>query len=136
MVKYLNKNHSLKINLFYFSPGQYSKYFAIDANGLVTIQDGTFLDRENIDSLTLRVIATDSAPFQQSRQSSVPLHITVLDINDHGPDFSQKIYSVSVVENIPLNPPAPIVQVMAHDDDAGVNALVQYTILDGNERGI
>ena len=66
---------------------------------------------------------------------NIQLHIKVLDINDHGPDFSQGIYSVSVVENIPLNPPAPIVQVTAHDEDIGINAAIQYTVLSGNEGG-
>lgn len=63
------------------------------------------------------------------------LHITILDTNDHAPVFSQGSYSASVVENLPLDPPAPIVQVTAHDKDEGINALVRYNITEGNEQG-
>lgn len=63
------------------------------------------------------------------------LHITITDMNDHGPIFSQRSYSASVVENLPLDPPAPIVQVTAHDNDYGINALVRYFITEGNDLG-
>ena len=50
--------------------------------------------------------------------------------------FSQDSYSASVVENLPLDPPAPIVQVTAHDKDEALNALIWYTITDGNYQGL
>ena len=56
-------------------------------------------------------------------------------MNDHGPAFSQKSYSASVVENLPVEPAAPIVQVTAHDNDEGINALIRYVITEGNEEG-
>lgn len=59
----------------------------------------------------------------------------ILDINDHAPIFSQRQYSASVVENLPLLPPAPILQLTAHDADTGDNAVIAYTITAGDEQG-
>ncbi|XP_027213278.2 cadherin-87A [Penaeus vannamei] len=119
----------------YSLAGDHHEHFAIDASGLVTVRNGALLDRESLAAVVLRVVATDSAPENHRRQSSVPLHISITDVNDHAPAFSQESYSASVVENLPLNPPAPIVQVTAHDNDQGINALIRYTITQGNEEG-
>ncbi|XP_050727023.1 cadherin-87A-like [Eriocheir sinensis] len=119
----------------YSLAGDHHEYFAIDANGQVTVQNGALLDREALASVVLRVVATDKAPENNRHQSSIPLHITIVDTNDHAPVFSQVSYSASVVENLPLDPPAPIMQVTAHDKDEGLNALVRYDITEGNEQG-
>lgn len=58
-----------------------------------------------------------------------------MDINDHAPVFSLRDYTAAVVENLPLFPPAPILQLTAHDADSGANAVVAYTITSGNEHG-
>ncbi|XP_071526000.1 cadherin-87A [Panulirus ornatus] len=121
--------------LTYSLAGDHQEHFAIDSNGLVTVRNGALLDRESLSSVVLRVVATDDAPENHRHQSSVPLHITITDMNDHGPVFSQRSYSASVVENLPLDPPAPIVQVTAHDSDYGINALVKYFITEGNDLG-
>ncbi|KAK8407296.1 hypothetical protein O3P69_002092 [Scylla paramamosain] len=119
----------------YSLAGDHHEHFAIDDNGLVTVQNGALLDRETLAAVVLRVVATDEAPENHRHQSSVPLHIAITDTNDHPPVFSQDYYSASVVENLPLDPPAPIVQVTAHDKDEGLNALVWYTITEGNDQG-
>jgi len=49
--------------------------------------------------------------------------------------FSLKRYQASVMENLRLDPPAPIVQVRAEDMDEGRNGGVRYSILSGNEGG-
>lgn len=119
----------------YSLAGDHHEHFAIDRSGLVTVRNGALLDRETLAGVVLRVVATDTAPENQRRQSSVPLHIVITDMNDHGPAFSQKSYSASVVENLPIEPAAPIVQVTAHDDDEGLNSLIRYVITEGNEEG-
>ncbi|KAG7153827.1 Cadherin-87A-like [Homarus americanus] len=118
----------------YSLAGNHHEDFAINRIGVVTVRNGALLDRESLSSVVLRVVATDEAPENHRRQSSVPLHITITDVNDHGPTFSQGSYSASVVENLPLDPPAPIVQVTAHDDDEGINALIRYSITNGNDQ--
>ncbi|XP_076043934.1 cadherin 87A isoform X2 [Oratosquilla oratoria] len=119
----------------YSLAGEYAEEFDVDAEGRISVREGSFLDRELLASFTLRVVATDTAPDNQRRQTSVPLHVKVLDENDHGPVFSEKEYRASIVENIPLDPPSPIVQVIAHDKDEGINAALLYTITGGNDEG-
>lgn len=67
--------------------------------------------------------------------SAFQLLVKVLDMNDHAPVFSLRQYAASVVENLPLTPPAPILQLTAHDADTGLNAAIAYTIVSGNQLG-
>ncbi|KAK4292814.1 hypothetical protein Pmani_034453 [Petrolisthes manimaculis] len=119
----------------YSLAGNHHELFTIDEGGVIKLRDDTSLDRESLASVDLRVVATDNAPDTHQQQSSAPLHIEVTDVNDHGPVFLEGSYSARVVENLPLSPPAPIVRVSATDGDAGDNALLLYTIIDGNDRG-
>lgn len=56
-------------------------------------------------------------------------------MNDNPPIFEQHNYHASIVENLQLNPPAPILQVQAKDPDQDINGAVHYSILSGNEGG-
>lgn len=99
--------------------GDHHEYFAIDADGLVTVQNGALLDRETLATVVLRVVATDKAPENNRHQSSVPVgcpislclsllplvfNITCLDIcylelpqgNHHGKG------SVSIIQSFPV----------------------------------
>ncbi|CAL4115826.1 unnamed protein product, partial [Meganyctiphanes norvegica] len=118
----------------YSLAGHHSNSFIIDASGSIVVKDNTILNREQLDEVVLRVVATDQAPENQRRQSSAPVHIKITDVNDNSPKFSQVQYSASIVENLPLSPPAPIVQVTAYDKDIGINANITYIILEGNEQ--
>lgn len=57
------------------------------------------MDREVRDTYELTVEATDSAP-ADPRRSTITLTITVTDIDDNSPVFSNTSYSVSVPENM------------------------------------
>ena len=68
--------------------------------------------------------------------SSIPqVHIKILDINDHPPIFSQKVYKSTIAENLQLNPPAAILQVLADDKDEGINGKIEYRIVEQSEPG-
>lgn len=71
----------------------------------------TVLDREITPEITIRVMASDGAPVNTRRTASVPVHVKLIDVNDNRPIFSQHAYRASVAENLPVNPPAPILQV-------------------------
>lgn len=60
-------------NMSSLSIGDHHEHFAIDASGLVTVRNGALLDRESLAAVVLRVVATDSAPENHRRQSSVPV---------------------------------------------------------------
>lgn len=56
-------------------------------------------------------------------------------MNDNAPVFDQHNYHASIVENLRLNPPAPILQVQAKDPDQDINGAIHYSILSGNDGG-
>ncbi|KAJ8246897.1 hypothetical protein GJAV_G00256570 [Gymnothorax javanicus] len=88
------------------------------------VTDGP-LDREKVPQYTLQITATDSGSPPRSSQKS--LTITLTDVNDNAPIFSQPSYSVDIAEN--NDPGSPILTVTASDPDAGSNAHLSYSIL-------
>lgn len=61
-----------------------------------------------------------------SQPVTTTLTINVIDVNNHSPDFVEDSYTFSVPEN---TPPASLGRVEATDMDAGVNAIITYSIL-------
>ncbi|XP_076686160.1 cadherin 87A isoform X2 [Andrena cerasifolii] len=101
--------------------------------GEITVGGATVLDREITPEITITVMASDGAHINSRRSTTVPVLIKLIDVNDNRPIFSQHSYRASVAENLPVNPPAPILQVRAVDPDEGINGEVWYTIIRGNE---
>lgn len=121
----------------YSLTGEHSENFDISSkSGEITVKNPDFLDREIIKSTTIQVVASDGAPSNIRRSLSVPVYININDVNDNAPKFNQSVYNVSVTENARLNPPIPILQVYATDDDVGANGQVTYRIISGNNDGI
>lgn len=88
------------------------------------------LDRERAPAgynLTLRAVDGGSPP----RNSTASLHVTVADWNDHAPVFDREHYEVSVVETAPVS--TPLIRLRVTDQDQGRNALVQLSIVGGNQ---
>ena len=84
------------------------------------------LDRESIGSYTLDVYAVDSGVFF-SRRGTAVVQITILDINDNKPVFSQAVYSfLPLEENSRIN--TFVGQVFATDKDAGTNREIRFTL--------
>ncbi|XP_040297519.1 protocadherin gamma-B1-like isoform X16 [Bufo bufo] len=82
------------------------------------------LDRETQDKHDLMLTAYDGGyPVQTG---TALINIIINDINDNSPVFTQDVYKMSVRENIPVN--STILQVIASDDDEGVNAKITYSI--------
>ena len=86
------------------------------------------LDREITNSYDFIVQVKDKG--QPSLSATARVDITVRDINDNNPIFSQKTFYVTVPENEPLN--KRIIQVTATDADSGENAVLTYTVISGN----
>ncbi|XP_055493537.1 protocadherin Fat 4, partial [Leucoraja erinacea] len=83
------------------------------------------LDREQLALYTLIVEAKDKG--DSPKTSTATIFISVLDINDNAPRFSQ-IFLAQVVENAPVG--FTIARISTTDDDIGVNARSTYGILD------
>ncbi|XP_053541574.1 protocadherin gamma-A11 isoform X10 [Ictalurus punctatus] len=83
----------------------------------------TYLDREQQEEHKLILTAFDGGSPQKS--GTVKITVTVLDVNDNSPVFSQPIYRVSLSENIPKD--SLVVTVSATDKDKGSNSEVIYS---------
>ena len=80
------------------------------------------LDREVKNSYMIRVIAKDGG--SPPKQSVLNVNITVTDVNDNLPIFSQKVYNVTI-KNEPSDT-IPVVILSASDFDIGKNGKVSY----------
>ncbi|KAJ7987761.1 hypothetical protein DPEC_G00329850 [Dallia pectoralis] len=90
--------------------------FRITSNG--TIYTAVPLDRELRDQYELTVEAVDGA-VEDPRRTTLHLSVTVLDVDDNSPVFSQPSYAVNLPENSPEN--TVILQFTARDADLNSN---------------
>lgn len=90
------------------------------------------LDFEAIPVYNLTVAASDRGLPQRS--ATVPVLITVQDVNDNPPVFARAEYRTAVSENVP--PGTELLRVMAHDADSGPHGHVHYTISSGDQHGL
>ncbi|XP_063088330.1 protocadherin gamma-B1 isoform X16 [Cavia porcellus] len=83
------------------------------------------LDREHqrLHHLILTAIDGGNPPLSGTTQ----IWIKVTDANDNAPVFSQDIYRVTLQENMP--PGTSVLQVVATDQDEGINAEITYAFL-------
>uniref|UniRef100_A0A671KNQ3 Protocadherin-15 n=1 Tax=Sinocyclocheilus anshuiensis TaxID=1608454 RepID=A0A671KNQ3_9TELE len=117
------KDPQLKITL-----NDYTSIFSITSTGITRYL--TLLkpvDREIQTNYTLTLVASDGV--QQSRPLTVD--ILVIDANDNTPTFGQVSYSVEIFTN--MLPGETVLQLTAQDADAGLNGLITYAILAGDQ---
>ncbi|XP_066259350.1 cadherin-87A isoform X1 [Euwallacea similis] len=117
--------------------GEHNENFDIDSkSGEITVANSNFLDHEKITECVLQVVARDKAPANIRRSMSVPVYITINDLNDNPPKFSSQSYEADVMEDVRLNPPVPLIQLNATDMDSGINGNVHYDIISGNDNDV
>ncbi|XP_068122568.1 protocadherin-16 [Hyperolius riggenbachi] len=95
--------------------------------GSIILTDALDFETTNFYNLTL--VASDRGIPQRSH--SVPVLITVLDINDNPPVFPRPDYSVLLSEAAPVG--SEVLRVLAQDSDSGENGMVHYRITSGDE---
>uniref|UniRef100_T1KWG2 Cadherin domain-containing protein n=1 Tax=Tetranychus urticae TaxID=32264 RepID=T1KWG2_TETUR len=88
------------------------------------LQVNGVLDRESTSRYSLIVEALDGGLPPLSSQLLV--NISILDVNDNEPIFSQSRYVATVLENATLG--TPILQVVATDSDEGSNGKIEYSL--------
>ncbi|XP_075066030.1 protocadherin gamma-B5-like isoform X8 [Mixophyes fleayi] len=81
------------------------------------------LDRETQSYYELILTASDGG--NPTLTGTVQVKISVSDVNDNFPIFTQEVYKVTLNENIPLN--TLVVSVKANDNDEGSNAEITYS---------
>lgn len=87
------------------------------------------LNRELIQNYTLQVTATDQGV--NSRSTTQKLVILVEDINDNPPVFVPSVYSKTVPEDAQIG--TTLLRVTATDSDAGLNGVVRFFIINGDD---
>ncbi|XP_059188070.1 protocadherin Fat 4-like [Centropristis striata] len=111
--------------LYYFNTS--GGMFSMDnRSGEIYLEDA--LDREEVDTLTITVTASDKGSPRMETIMNITLHVQ--DVNDHDPVFSQSTYSFTIREDIPRG--TSLFQVQALDRDIGTNGQVRYIL---NETG-
>ena len=94
----------------------------VDKTSDLSIVLEEMLDRERKDSYELQVIAKDGG--DPPKQSILNVYISVIDVNDNAPVFSQNVYNITVKNEVNKNQPIAILS--ATDLDAGVNGKILY----------
>ncbi|ESO86530.1 hypothetical protein LOTGIDRAFT_167053 [Lottia gigantea] len=98
--------------------------FSIDNNGLITTNTAPKeLDREDVAVYNFKITAHDLGP--NANTTTATITITLTDINDHKPEFLEKIYSVTMSE---AQEQGEIALVRAKDKDIGENARLTYSL--------
>lgn len=98
-----------------------------DSNTEPRIISQKLLDRETVSSYQFLLFAEDSSDTVPHTGSTL-IRITLLDVNDSPPQFTEPTYDISVYENEAVN--TSIFQVIANDKDADSNAQVYYYFSD------
>ncbi|XP_021115236.1 cadherin-23 isoform X3 [Heterocephalus glaber] len=105
--------------------GTHSGLFDINnSTGVVTVRSGVIIDREAFSPpmVKLLLLAEDIGQLNGTAQ----LLVTILDDNDNWPTFSPAALTVHLLENCP--PGFSVLQVMATDEDSGLNGELVYRI--------
>lgn len=69
-----------------------------------------------------------------SSETMAKVEITVTDVNDCAPIFTQKEYNVTLL--LPTYENVAVIQVNATDQDSSENSTLRYDIIEGNKDGV
>lgn len=103
-------------------PFSLSELQSVDGTSDLSITLDDTLDRELKDSYIIQVIAKDGG--SPPKQSVLDVHISVTDVNDNSPVFSQSVYNISIMYEHDRGTPIAILS--ARDTDTGKNGNVTY----------
>ena len=108
--------------------GNEENFFSIDSErGTVTVNSEIDYELISNNVIVLRIQANDDDPNTlSSSNSSLMLTITVEDINDNAPNFTESIYITDLEFPIPQD--TPLLTVSCMDADSGSNGAVTYSI--------
>ncbi|XP_028815625.1 protocadherin alpha-8-like isoform X3 [Denticeps clupeoides] len=117
------KNGHVGLKLLDAAPFRIQKAYK---NYYTLLVDGP-LDRERVGRVTVTLIATDEGSPPLSSTSVVAVRVS--DVNDNAPRFPEPVVDAYVKENSP--PGVVICKLVAFDPDAGENAQLSYSLVEG-----
>lgn len=133
-IQFLNDQLNCSFYNFYnfatalFAAGDPSGDFRLDRQSGV-LSTSRPLDREKRGGYTLTVVAQDQGSPPLS--SSATVEVTVMDINDHSPQFQSSSYTADISEDVPIG--SLVLEVKAVDLDQGPNSQVLYFLSSGSQ---
>ncbi|XP_047209239.1 protocadherin gamma-C5-like isoform X12 [Girardinichthys multiradiatus] len=122
------ENGKVTLNLTKFPPFNLKPSFS---NNYALVTSGT-LDRESVSEYNIEITATDAGSPPLSSKKTI--HISITDVNDNSPVFTQSSYNVYLKEN--GLPGFILYSVSASDLDSGENAKISYSILDSKVQDV
>ncbi|KAM8961424.1 cadherin-24 [Pelodytes ibericus] len=105
-------------------------YFSVDPQTGVIRTAIPNMDRETQDEFLVVIQAKDMGGHVGGLSGSTTVTVTLTDVNDNPPKFPQSLYQFTVLED--TTPGSLIGRLRAHDPDIGENAVMSYSILDGD----
>ncbi|XP_006519038.1 cadherin-24 isoform X3 [Mus musculus] len=104
-------------------------FFSVDPQTGVVRTAIPNMDRETQEEFLVVIQAKDMGGHMGGLSGSTTVTVTLSDVNDNPPKFPQSLYQFSVVET--AGPGTLVGRLKAQDPDLGDNALVAYSILNG-----
>ncbi|XP_061093968.1 cadherin-18-like isoform X2 [Conger conger] len=101
-------------------------YFSVDPKTGVIRTALANMDREAREHYAVVIQAKDMAGQVGGLSGSTTVNITLMDVNDNPPKFSQKNYQLYVPESAQVG--KPVGKIKANDEDLGLNAEIKYSI--------
>lgn len=118
-VKFKDNVAEQTFSIFYISDG-------------IAVKNKKLLDREQKSFYSFVLVAVDRGSPSLTGEASV--NITVLDVNDNTPKFTQSSLSLVTQENTPVG--TTLSSLSATDPDLGVNGAVQFSVIGGTTNGL
>ncbi|MGH0124669.1 UNVERIFIED_CONTAM: hypothetical protein FKN15_072284 [Acipenser sinensis] len=105
-------------------------YFSIEPHTAIIRTALPNMDREAREQYLVVIQAKDMGGHMGGLSGTTTVTITLTDVNDNPPKFSQSLYHFSIPEDITLSD--AVGKVKANDRDIGENARSAYDIIDGD----
>ncbi|XP_077138841.1 protocadherin Fat 4-like isoform X3 [Ranitomeya variabilis] len=129
----INETVSYSIRKVY--PTEFTKFISIDhSDGIISVNKK--IDRETVSLITVEIKAAQQNNQLKSADSVVM--ITILDVNDNTPQFSQSTYEASLPENSPSGSMILVLRVTDKDQDGLSNGYFRTnnTMFKVNKNGV
>ncbi|KFR13543.1 Cadherin-9 [Opisthocomus hoazin] len=105
-------------------------YFSVDPETGIIKTALPDMSRENREQYQVVIQAKDMGGQMGGLSGTTTVNITLTDVNDNPPRFSQSTYQFSFPESAP--PGTPLGRIKANDPDVGENAEIEYSISSGD----
>lgn len=115
-----------EISYFIISGNEQRKFNINSSTGVLWVNGSLDFEKTKFYFLTVQAIDGGSPPLSNIAN----VNISIDDVNDNKPTFTQNIFRSSVKEDSLLN--TPIIDIKATDEDSNLNGVIKYDIVKGD----